>query len=125
MRGAIDREDGTVFMYDLEILKSISGSLRCDSRGKISKIEEPLKVHGFASYVFNQQDIMEVISFPEDGLYYTSAPQTRPFSPLAQRLRHRPKAYVKNNQKANASGERLFSLAQQSGWFEIMTRNRC
>jgi hypothetical protein len=55
LRGTFDREDGRVFMYDLEILKSISGSLRCDSRAKISKIEEPLKVHGFASDVFSQQ----------------------------------------------------------------------
>lgn len=63
---------------------------------------------------------MEVLSFPEDGLYYTAAPQTRPFSPLAQRLRHRPKAHVKNNQKANASGERLFSLAQERVLFLLM-----
>lgn len=56
---------------------------------------------------------MEAISFPEDSLYDTPAPKTRPFSPLAQRLRHRPKPFVKNYQKSNASGERLFSLAQE------------
>ena len=55
LRGSFDREDGRVFMYDVEILKSISGSLRCDSRGKISKIEDPLKIHGFASDIFHEQ----------------------------------------------------------------------